>query len=72
MNENKFGFWKSVGTFICDHPIMTFLTVTSVVSSIAGCISQVHKDHTLAKLPPEYWEAQKAMKDVIKCDIHID
>lgn len=72
MNENKFGFWKSVGTFICDHPIMTFLTITSVVSSIAGCISQVHKDNALAKLPPEYWAAQKAMHEAAKCEVHIE
>lgn len=72
MNENKFGFWKSVGTFICDHPVMTFLTITSVVSSIAGCISQVHKDHTLAKLPSDYWAAQKALHEAAKCSVHIE
>lgn len=70
MNGN--GFWKSVGTFICDHPVMTFLTVTSVISSIAGCISQVHKDNVLAKMPAEYWEAQKAMHDAAKCEVRIE
>jgi hypothetical protein len=51
---------------------MTFLTVTSVISSIAGCISQVHKDNVLAKLPAEYWEAQKAMHDAAKCEVRIE
>lgn len=69
--DEKFNFWKSVGHFASDHPILTFLTITSVFSSIAGCISSVHKDNVLSRMPASYWEAQKAEFDAAKCDVQI-